>query len=201
MNVFGQKSGAKGVNVELQSDTQGVRSTMSDANGVFYFTPVIPGPYTIKVNRDRWHFAQSAHKVIVETGNTELPDDYFIVDGFDVFGRLLNAGQSQSNIGVALYAQKSVTETFYSNLWGQKFKFVFDPLLHSKPFCRIVQRTVQMFHNLTQTTNKMYPVTQWSIQMGCTDLVPYRRVVICSKRMSKTRLFNCTSNRIPLSLL
>lgn len=115
MNIFDQKGGARGVNVELQSDTQGVRSTVSDAYGVFYFTPVIPGPYTIQVRRDRWHFAQSAHKVIVETGNTELPDDYFIVDGFDVFGRLLNGGQSQSNIGVALYVQKTVNDTtFYS---------------------------------------------------------------------------------------
>lgn len=45
----------KDVNVELQSASgDDVRKTVSDANGIFSFTPVIPGQYTIKVNRDRY---------------------------------------------------------------------------------------------------------------------------------------------------
>lgn len=44
----------KGVTVELRSDSDNdVRQTIADANGIFSFTPVIPGQYTIKVNRDK----------------------------------------------------------------------------------------------------------------------------------------------------
>lgn len=55
VEISGRDQGAKGVNVELKSENnQDVRTTTSDANGVFYFTPVIPGKYTIKVNRDTY---------------------------------------------------------------------------------------------------------------------------------------------------
>lgn len=92
----------------MQSNSQEIRSTVSDSNGVFYFTPIIPGPYTIKVSRDRWHFKQSVRTVNVKTGNTELPNDFFVVSGFDVHGQLLNAGQAQSTIGIGLYTHKTV---------------------------------------------------------------------------------------------
>lgn len=38
-----------------------------------------------------------------------MPDDYFVVSGFDVHGKLLNAGHSQSSnaIAIALYAEKT----------------------------------------------------------------------------------------------
>lgn len=53
VEVLGQNHGAKGVKVELTSeDKQDVRSTISGQNGVFYFTPVIPGTYTIRVSKE-----------------------------------------------------------------------------------------------------------------------------------------------------
>lgn len=53
VEISGRDGGAKGVHVELKSENnQDVRTTISDANGIFYFTPVIPGKYTIKVKRD-----------------------------------------------------------------------------------------------------------------------------------------------------
>lgn len=52
--VSGQKNGAKDVNVELRAvDGSDIRRTVSDATGVFSFTPVIPGKYAISVSRDR----------------------------------------------------------------------------------------------------------------------------------------------------
>lgn len=55
VEISGRDGGAKGVNVELKSDNnQDIRTTMSDASGIFYFTPVIPGKYRIKVNRDTY---------------------------------------------------------------------------------------------------------------------------------------------------
>lgn len=49
-----QASGAADVIVELRAaNNNDVRHTVSDVNGVFYFTPVIPGQYTIKVSRTK----------------------------------------------------------------------------------------------------------------------------------------------------
>lgn len=51
----GDSTGIKDVNIELRSiDGKDIRKTLSDANGLFYFTPVIPGQYTIKVNRKKY---------------------------------------------------------------------------------------------------------------------------------------------------
>lgn len=52
--IVGVSGNAKDVVVELQSSNgSDTRQTVSDINGVFYFTPVIPGEYTIKVNRKK----------------------------------------------------------------------------------------------------------------------------------------------------
>lgn len=56
--ITGQISGidgnAKDVNVQLRSSNDAdIRETVSDINGVFYFTPVIPDQYTIRVSHDK----------------------------------------------------------------------------------------------------------------------------------------------------
>lgn len=54
VGVNGASTGTKDVDVELRSnDGKDIRRTTSDINGIFYFTPVIPGKYTIKVNRKK----------------------------------------------------------------------------------------------------------------------------------------------------
>lgn len=52
--IVGIDGNAKDVMVELQSNNgNDVRKTVSDINGIFYFTPVIPDQYTIKVYRKK----------------------------------------------------------------------------------------------------------------------------------------------------
>lgn len=54
IGIAGLDIGARDVKVILQStDNKDIRETFSDANGVFSFTPVIPGTYVITVSRDR----------------------------------------------------------------------------------------------------------------------------------------------------
>lgn len=49
-----QSNPVKDVNVVLRSaDGNDIRRTVSDSVGIFYFTPVIPGEYTIEVHRDK----------------------------------------------------------------------------------------------------------------------------------------------------
>lgn len=60
--IVGVSGNVKDVNVELKSHTgNDIRRTVSDINGVFYFTPVIPGQYTINVHRKKYAFHSLAH--------------------------------------------------------------------------------------------------------------------------------------------
>lgn len=53
--INGISGNVKDVIVELRSSSgTDVRKTVSDINGVFYFTPVIPDQYTIKVQRNKY---------------------------------------------------------------------------------------------------------------------------------------------------
>ncbi|KAH8269451.1 hypothetical protein KR018_003390 [Drosophila ironensis] len=98
--------GARDVDVELRAEGGEVRRSKTDANGIFSFTPIIPGQYEVIASHPRWHFAKSQHKVLVESGNTELPANSLVVSGFDVVGRFDASSQLPGNLGVALYAKK-----------------------------------------------------------------------------------------------
>uniref|UniRef100_A0A1B0DB56 ER membrane protein complex subunit 7 beta-sandwich domain-containing protein n=1 Tax=Phlebotomus papatasi TaxID=29031 RepID=A0A1B0DB56_PHLPP len=110
VTILGQKNeGAQGVRVELDdSKNEDVRRTVTDSLGNFFFTPVIPGSYRIRVSHDRWHFEKSEITVEVSSGNTELPENALQVTGFDILGRVLSDGQSFGNIAVALLPEKGV---------------------------------------------------------------------------------------------
>lgn len=108
VNVAGQKAGANGVNVELtpREQVNGVqRKTVTDLNGVFSFSPIIPGSYVIKVSHDKWHFEKDEHEVLVQVGNTELPSNLLTVTGFDVKAKVQSDGQPFGNMGILLYAK------------------------------------------------------------------------------------------------
>uniref|UniRef100_A0A1B0A9B7 SD-repeat containing protein B domain-containing protein n=1 Tax=Glossina pallidipes TaxID=7398 RepID=A0A1B0A9B7_GLOPL len=82
-------SGARGIQVQLRSldGRQEHSSATTDINGVFSFTPIIPGEYELEVVRAKWHFEKAKHIVVVKEGNTELPVNALTVSGFDVGGR------------------------------------------------------------------------------------------------------------------
>lgn len=102
-------SGAKGVKVELKSeDGKDTRHTNTDANGVFSFTPIIPGKYLVKATHPKWYFEKSEHTVIVESGNTVLPENSLVISGFDVTGRFDTFGQLGAGVGIALFKNKQV---------------------------------------------------------------------------------------------
>ncbi|XP_059614137.1 BOS complex subunit NOMO1 [Phlebotomus argentipes] len=110
VTILGHRdAGAAGVKVELHdSKNDDVRKTVSDVSGNFFFTPVIPGMYKLKVHHEKWYFEKSEITVEVNTGNTELAENLLQVTGFDVFGRVLSDGQSFGNIAVALLPEKGV---------------------------------------------------------------------------------------------
>ncbi|EDW32208.1 GL10556 [Drosophila persimilis] len=98
--------GARDVDVELQSEQGEVRRTKTDINGIFSFTPIIPGKYVIKATHSKWHFSKAEHDVVVVSGNTELPENSLVVSGFDINGRFDTSAQLPGSLGVALFKKK-----------------------------------------------------------------------------------------------
>uniref|UniRef100_A0A1B0EZY6 Metalloproteinase-related collagenase pm5 n=1 Tax=Lutzomyia longipalpis TaxID=7200 RepID=A0A1B0EZY6_LUTLO len=110
--ILGQPHlGAQGVHVELHDSSNSkadVRLTTTDSSGSFFFTPVIPGLYKIRVHHDKWYFEKTEIAVEVNTGNTELPENSLQVSGFDIMGTVLSDGQSFGNIAIALLPEKGM---------------------------------------------------------------------------------------------
>lgn len=102
--------GAKGVKVELKSEYgKDVRQTVTDINGIFSFTPIIPGNYVIKASHAQWYFEKDEYTVLVEVGNTVLPENSLVVSGFNVIGRFKTSGQLNAGVGIALFKSTSVS--------------------------------------------------------------------------------------------
>uniref|UniRef100_U5EYY7 Putative metalloproteinase-related collagenase pm5 n=1 Tax=Corethrella appendiculata TaxID=1370023 RepID=U5EYY7_9DIPT len=108
VQIYGNKTPAKGVQVELKSENnQKIGHTYTDSNGIFSFTPIIPGKYIVKATHEKWHFLNSEHQVTVQTGNTEIPANSLIVSGFNVVGRVLSEGFGGfAGVGLLLYNLK-----------------------------------------------------------------------------------------------
>lgn len=103
-------SGAHGVNVHLISEAENKeRHVVTNTNGIFSFTPIIPGKYKLFATHPRWHFSKSEHNVLVESGNTELPENSLVVGGFDVLGHFNSNGQLTGGIELALFRKKGQT--------------------------------------------------------------------------------------------
>lgn len=107
VEIYQQQTGAKGVQVELRSETnEKIGQTVTDTNGVFSFTPIKSGRYVIRVRHDKWHFVAPEYVVTVTTGNTEIPAGSLVVSGFDVEGSVLSDGQPFGNVGLLLHSEK-----------------------------------------------------------------------------------------------
>ncbi|KAH8306904.1 hypothetical protein KR044_000535 [Drosophila immigrans] len=102
-------SGARDVDVELKSDQGEIRRTKTDINGIFFFTPIIPGKYVVRASHPKWHFSKSEHNVVVVSGNTELPANSLVVSGFDINGNFDTSSQLPANIAIVLYKKKGQT--------------------------------------------------------------------------------------------
>ncbi|XP_034104568.1 nodal modulator 3 [Drosophila albomicans] len=102
-------SGARDVDVELKSEQGEIRRTKTDINGIFFFTPIIPGKYVVRASHPKWHFSKSEHNVVVVSGNTELPANSLVVSGFDINGNFDTSTQIPANIAIVLYRKKGQT--------------------------------------------------------------------------------------------
>lgn len=123
--------GMPDVSVELfkERDQKAISSTTTSNSGQFQFSPVKPGQYFIRASSSKsWHFTKTEYNVHVREGNTAIPENSFIVSGFNLDGRVKS--DSQIEIGFLIYNLKKVSkmtvrwfnlDLSYSNQSSNKF--------------------------------------------------------------------------------
>ncbi|XP_058459551.1 BOS complex subunit NOMO3 [Malaya genurostris] len=138
VEMYRQSVGAKGVQVELRSESNTkIGQTFTDSNGIFSFTPIKSGKYVIKVKHDKWHFVQSEYGVTVTTGNTEIPSKSLVVAGFQVEGGVVSDGQPFGNVGFLLYAEKGADSMVKCPTESNLKVTGTDPRFDSAPRCYV----------------------------------------------------------------
>ncbi|CAG9855021.1 unnamed protein product [Phyllotreta striolata] len=102
-------AGPEGVTIKLESDDD-IRTTISDKDGNFFFTPVYPKKYKVSITHPKWKIFKNSVEVVVTEGNTELPKNSLVIQGFDVSGQVKSEGESVKDTIVALLSpeKKSV---------------------------------------------------------------------------------------------
>ncbi|KAF7996738.1 hypothetical protein HCN44_002384 [Aphidius gifuensis] len=96
-----------------------VGETITDNDGVYFFTPIQPGNYIITASHDVWKFDKSTYNVIVNKGNTELPDGSLVVFGFDVSGKVISDDDQPINgVSLILYGNGKFKDCLTDKLSG-----------------------------------------------------------------------------------
>ncbi|CAH1153826.1 unnamed protein product [Phaedon cochleariae] len=99
-------SGPEGVIVQLDSSGDR-RSTTTDKNGNFFFTPVFPGSYKVAISHPKWKILKKSVDVKVAESNAELPKNSLVIGGYDVSGMVRSEGQPVKGAFVILYSSKN----------------------------------------------------------------------------------------------
>ncbi|XP_043257934.1 uncharacterized protein LOC122400490 [Colletes gigas] len=128
---LGTDFGPKGVTVTLYNEDNKqvpVGTTVTAEGGIFYFTPIQPGQYTLVASHPTWMLEKDTVKVTVREGNTELPDGSLVIFGYDASGRVTSEEEPVSGVTFVLFgngvAKNCATTSISKDLQSRK------PLCH-----------------------------------------------------------------------
>ncbi|KAJ8923473.1 hypothetical protein NQ315_010051 [Exocentrus adspersus] len=110
-SLYNNVGGPEGVTVQLISKGE-VRSTTTDNNGNFFFTPVFPGAYTVSILHPRWKIYKESIEVQVAESNAELPKNSLVVQGYDVRGKVRSDGEPMRGVTVILFSKEEKKPVF-----------------------------------------------------------------------------------------
>ncbi|KAJ8968511.1 hypothetical protein NQ317_016159 [Molorchus minor] len=99
--------GPEGITVRLESDGES-RTTVTNNEGKFFFTPVFPGKYVVSISHSKWAIYKKSVEVQVAESNTELPKNSLIVQGYDVSGKVKTNGEAVKDVTILLFAKDGV---------------------------------------------------------------------------------------------
>ncbi|KAJ3639563.1 hypothetical protein Zmor_002915 [Zophobas morio] len=102
---LGTNVGPDGIEVELKSGAE-IRKTITSIGGSFFFTPVYPGNYVVRISNSKWKVWKDSVNVVVAEGNTELPAKSLIIQGYDVTGVVKDEGEPIKDATIVLFAEK-----------------------------------------------------------------------------------------------
>ncbi|KAG5882400.1 hypothetical protein JTB14_008975 [Gonioctena quinquepunctata] len=98
--------GPEGVTVKLESQEE-TRTTLTDKNGNFFFTPVYPGNYKVSISHPRWKILKGTVDVKVAESNTELPKNSLVIKGYDVSGTVKSGEDPVKGASILLFSDEN----------------------------------------------------------------------------------------------
>nr|XP_023013784.1 nodal modulator 3 [Leptinotarsa decemlineata] len=96
--------GPEGVTVQLESNGE-IRTTLTDQNGNFFFTPVFPGNHKVSISHPKWKISKRLVDVEVAESNTELPKNSLVIQGYDVSGSVKSENEPVKGASILLFSE------------------------------------------------------------------------------------------------
>ncbi|KAG5674083.1 hypothetical protein PVAND_004070 [Polypedilum vanderplanki] len=134
VSILNNPTGAKDVTIKLFNDKEvAFANTVTDDNGIFTFSPIVPGSYKVQASHSSWHFSKFEHSVTVTTGNTKLPENSLIISGFNLEGSI---AQPAVKFGLLIYSKKGQSlQKCNEQLPKDEIKQSLSIAYNSEPFC------------------------------------------------------------------
>lgn len=123
-SLYSDVGGPEKVSVQLKSKEE-TRSTVTDKDGNFFFTPVFPGTYIVSIEHPRWVFILSSLcfifgeycrwkilkksvEVQVAESNAELVKSSLVIQGYDVKGNVKSDNEPVKGVTIVLFSKEEV---------------------------------------------------------------------------------------------
>ncbi|XP_065202501.1 BOS complex subunit NOMO3 [Planococcus citri] len=110
---IGDRKGPKGITITLVADLpteqKEVHSVVTEENGTFDISPVLPGSYIIRSSHPSWRLSKSLTTFNIERSNHELPPRSLIFAGYDVSGSVVSSGEPIAGVDFILFNSADTT--------------------------------------------------------------------------------------------
>ncbi|KAJ8983444.1 hypothetical protein NQ317_013207 [Molorchus minor] len=101
--------GPEGITVRLESDGES-RTTVTNNEGKFFFTPVFPGKYVVSISHSKVYgqFIRSLLRFRLQKVTQNYQKNSLIVQGYDVSGKVKTNGEAVKDVTILLFAKDGI---------------------------------------------------------------------------------------------
>lgn len=98
----GTTDGPSGIHLSLKKSNEILQETLTEANGKYSFSNIMPGNYLIEASHPTWNLEKSQVSVTV-TDDSVTVDKSIIVAGYDVNGQVISEGEPIKGVHFLLF--------------------------------------------------------------------------------------------------